>query len=233
MMLHKVGVFFLLGLLCAQATYVVMSDGQTKCFRSEVPQDTLIVGTFKSEALVNEASLGNSAREYNPGGLSVEEGRRVFEASQWNIMVTVKNPFEEVVLERQYEPTSRFALTSSSGGEYQVCFRSVGASPFSGLKWKMEVLFHTGVEAQNYDDVAQNEHLSKMEVSLRKLYDRALEIRQELDYQKSREIAFRDISESTNTRAVLWSVFQICIVVGSALWQMRYLKSFFRKRKLI
>jgi len=222
-------------LLCAftNATFIVMTEGQSKCFRSEVPQDTLIVGTFKSEALLNEALLGNSAREFSPGGLSAEEGRRAFEQAGWNIIVTVRNPFDEVVHERSYEHTSRFALTSGSGGEYQVCFRSSSSSWTQTLRWKMELVIHTGVEAQDYEDVAQREHLSQVEVGLRKLYDRASEIRQELDYQKTREAAFRDVSESTNSRAVWWSVFQIVIVVGSAVWQMQYLKKFFRKRKLI
>jgi hypothetical protein len=100
--------------------------------------------------------------------MSSEEGRRVFEQTQWEIVVTVRNPFDEVVHERVYEPTSRFALTSTTGGEYQMCFRSSTSSWTQALKWKMEVVFHTGVEAQNYEDVAQQEHLSKMEVSVRR-----------------------------------------------------------------
>lgn len=99
--------------------------------------------------------------------MSAEEGRRVFEQSKWEILVTVKNPFDEVVHERVYEPTSRFALTSTSGGEYQVCFRSTSSSWTQSLRWKMDVAFHTGVEAQNYEDVAKKEHLSKMEVTVR------------------------------------------------------------------
>lgn len=64
---QKVFVFLVLCLCCARSTFVVMTERQTKCFRSEVPQDTLIVGTFTSEPLLNEAQLGTSAREYNPG----------------------------------------------------------------------------------------------------------------------------------------------------------------------
>jgi len=214
-----------------------MVEGQPKCFRTEVPQDTLIVGTFKSDPLLNEPLLATSTKEFllepSQKGMSAEEGRRAFEQTQWSIIVTVKNPFDEVVHDRSYDPSSRFALTSTTGGEYQICFRSSSSSWTQTLRWKMEVVFHTGVEAQDYEGVAQREHLSNVELELRKLYDRASEIRQELDYQKSREATFRDISESTNTRAVWWSVFQICIVIASAVWQMQYLKKFFRKRKLI
>jgi hypothetical protein len=67
MTVQKVVVVLLFSLLCVQSTYIVMTEGQTKCFRSEVPQDTLIVGTFKSEPLLDEVSLGNSVKEYSPG----------------------------------------------------------------------------------------------------------------------------------------------------------------------
>ena len=38
------------------------------------------------------------------------------------------------------------------------------------------------------------------------------------------EATFRDASEMTNTRAVYWSLVQIGVLVGAAIWQMRYLK---------
>jgi hypothetical protein len=38
------------------------------------------------------------------------------------------------------------------------------------------------------------------------------------------EATFRDASEMTNTRAVWWSLVQIGVLVGAAIWQMRYLK---------
>jgi hypothetical protein len=38
------------------------------------------------------------------------------------------------------------------------------------------------------------------------------------------EATFRDASEMTNSRAVWWSLVQIGVLVGAAIWQMRYLK---------
>lgn len=68
---------------------------------------------------------------------------------------------------------------------------------------------------------------------VRKLYDRTQNIISELNYQKQREVAFRDTSESTNARATWFSVLQLSIIAVSTLIQMQYLKSFFRKKKLI
>jgi hypothetical protein len=46
------------------------------------------------------------------------------------------------------------------------------------------------------------------------------------------EATFRDASEMTNTRAVWWSIVQIVVLVGAAVWQMRYLKVYFGDKKL-
>lgn len=39
-----------------------------------------------------------------------------------------------------------------------------------------------------------------------------------------REMAFRDTSESTNSRVMWWSVGQTLLLIGSAFWQVRHLK---------
>lgn len=55
----------------------------------------------------------------------------------------------------------------------------------------------------------------------------------ELSYQKERETAFRNTSESTNSRASWFSIIQLIVIFGSALFQMQYLRIFFKKKKLI
>jgi len=65
------------------------------------------------------------------------------------------------------------------------------------------------------------------------LLDRTQNVISELNYQKERELAFRDTSESTNSRAAYFSVLQLGIIAVSAFVQMQYLKVFFKKKKLI
>jgi hypothetical protein len=66
---------------------------------------------------------------------------------------------------------------------------------------------------------------------VRKLFDRATDIRKELNYQRHREFQFKETSDSTNRRATWWSVFQIVMLIVAALWQHHHLKTFFKKRK--
>lgn len=55
-------VFLTLFLFASQLTclYVPMREGIPKCFISEVPSDTLIVGTFAAAPLLNEVHLGKT-----------------------------------------------------------------------------------------------------------------------------------------------------------------------------
>jgi hypothetical protein len=50
---------------------------------------------------------------------------------------------------------------------------------------------------------------AEVELSVRKLNDRVRLIRAEQDYQRVRERAFRDTSETTNSRVLWWSVVQV------------------------
>lgn len=45
-------------------------------------------------------------------------------------------------------------------------------------------------------------------------------------WPQKREMAFRETSESTNSRVMWWSIGQTVLLIGSALWQIRHLKYF-------
>ena len=50
---------------------------------------------------------------------------------------------------------------------------------------------------------------------------------------QAREATFRELSESTNVRVLWWSVGQALVLVLTAYWQLRHLKSFFEAKKLV
>lgn len=85
--------------------------------------------------------------------------------------------------------------------------------------------------AIDYDEVAKKEHLSTLEVEVRKLNDKMRDVMKQQAYQRDREKAFRNTSESTNSRVQWWSIFQTVVVVLSGLYQISVLKSFFKSKK--
>eukprot|EP01121_Diplochlamys_sp_Union-15-3_P011323 TRINITY_DN3267_c0_g1_i1.p1 TRINITY_DN3267_c0_g1~~TRINITY_DN3267_c0_g1_i1.p1 ORF type:complete len:107 (+),score=12.05 TRINITY_DN3267_c0_g1_i1:327-647(+) len=98
---------------------------------------------------------------------------------------------------------------------------------------KFHIKITTGAEARDWQEVANKEHLTALQVSLRKIFADAENARAEQRYQKVREQRFRETSESTNVRVFWWSIMQITIVTVMSLWQMRHLTQYFKKKKLV
>ena len=53
---------------------------------------------------------------------------------------------------------------------------------------------------------------------MRRLNDKMKDISKEQQYQREREILFRNTSESTNSRVQWWSIFQTVVMVASGIW---------------
>merc|ERR1712093_120838 len=149
-------------------------------------------------------------------------------------IVTVDGPSNEFIARRELGNEGRYAFTAQVGGEHKICLQTNTGKWFSqGAEFELQVNIETGVGATDYDEVARLESLSAMEVQLRQLNDAVHEIIGEQLYQKRREMAFRDTSESTNSRVMWWSVGQTLLLIGSAFWQVRHLKNFFHQKKVV
>jgi len=198
----------------AQGLFYELDGGSEKCFLEEVPKDTLVLGKFKLEDM-------NSPVD---GGQPMLLG----------FSVKVLDPEKGVVIDRSMGSEGRFAFTSHIGGEHTIC-TSTNSSRWFGpaIKARVHLDLETGVGAVDYDEIAKQEHLSALEVSVRRLNDRVSSIRKEQNYQRAREVVFRNTSESTNSRVAWWSGMQVLVLVVMGVWQMRHLKSFFKAKKLV
>jgi len=230
------GVLFLALVCVSQALYVVMREGRIRCVYAEVPKDTLIAGDFISEPLASEEMLGGQDSRWNAQEpVAAQTAVDLFSERPFGIRVTVTSEHDPTnpIHSRAYGKSGRFAVTSTIEGEYAICFVSNITSRKGPWNWKMTIDLHTGAGATDYEDLAKKEHMDTIQIKVRKLLDRASGVRRELDYQKHREKDFRETSESTNARALWWSIFQIAIVVTTAAVQMRTLRQFFIKKKIV
>jgi len=101
-----------------------------------------------------------------------------------------------------------------------------------GRSFRVELAVDYGEATTDYTEIAQHEHLSAIEVEIRKLNDKVRGVRAEQNYQKSREEEFRNTSESTNSRVMWYSIAETAVLLISGYWQINRLKSFFRQKKL-
>ncbi|KAG1710699.1 hypothetical protein DVH05_013426 [Phytophthora capsici] len=122
----------------------------------------------------------------------------------------------------------KFTFTADAGGNYAVCFVNTNDKPV-----RVMLDFKHGVEAKDYTEVAKREHLMPVEKELRKMEDTVDEIHREMLYMREREATMRNTNESTNSRVLWFSFLSIIVLLGMGVWQVMYLKKFFKSKKLI
>lgn len=191
----------------------ITSSGM-KCFLEEVPAETPIQVTFNLSPLPGVAMTSDTAT-----GLKV-----------W-----IVNPEGAIVSSMPSAlVTGVHTYTTPSGGEYKICMSTNGSSWFSSSDvYRLTLDIRSGVAAVDYKHLAKTEHLSGIEVSLRKANDRVAQIKSEQSYQKDREAAFIKISQSTGRKVLVCAAFQVVILAGCAVWEIKHLHAFFRKKKFV
>jgi hypothetical protein len=89
--------------------------------------------------------------------------------------------------------------------------------------------------SENADDdvVTTKEHLTPLEEQLGESIQAAQTILKEMRYMEKREARMRMTSESIFTKVSWFSVLSVVILLGVTFVQVRYLKNYFRKKKLM
>ena len=90
-----------------------------------------------------------------------------------------------------------------------------------------------GVETKDYDTLAKANKLKPLEVELSRLEDLSAAIVSDFAYMKQREEEMRDTNESTNNKVLYFSIFSMCCLMSLAIWQVLYLRRYFKAKKLI
>ena len=148
--------------------------------------------------------------------------------------IEVRDPRQNVIVTHQMTQDGQFGFTSSISGEHVICCL-VSPQPYqyAGSKtYRVQLVLDYGEEAIDYAQLAKSEHLSAIEVEVRKLNDKLRAISKEQEYHKAREIAWRDQSESVNANVMWWSIAQTVVLVGAGLVQLYLLTKFFKSKKL-
>jgi hypothetical protein len=98
---------------------------------------------------------------------------------------------------------------------------------------RFDLRLDVGEMGVDYVEVARKEHLTELEVEVRRLNDKVKDIVREQGYQRDREVSFRNTSESTNARVMWWSVLQIGVMAASTFFSAFTLQRFFQTKKIV
>ena len=206
----QTGALFLLVVLSTTAALKFdLPAGKTLCFAEEVMRDELCVGDFKIPRDQATGLSGVSVHVTGPTPLATGGLAKVFFSKQ--------QAFE-----------GKFALTGMETGSHRICFKSKAKTLA-----RVSLVIKVGVAAKDFHAIAKKSHLAPVEIELNKLLDSVTEIHAEQLYSRAREEDLRDTNESTADRVKWFSILTIVVLLCLGLWQIFYLKQYFRSKKLV
>lgn len=123
----------------------------------------------------------------------------------------------------------KFAFTSHIAGDHDICLSS---HPHDSHSYHTsgdhpQIRLHLDIiigEAKPDNTAADRSHITDLAGRVKNLNDKLKDIRKEQQYQREREALFRDESEKTNARAVVYSAIQGVVLVAACVWQLRTLR---------
>lgn len=127
----------------------------------------------------------------------------------------------------------KFAVTSDDTDYYDLCFTYSSTLPSTQLPPREVYLdFRVGAEAKQYDPI-DNDKLSELEKDLTRIEDLTQAIITDFAHLRKREREMRNTNESTNMRLFYQTILSIIILIVLTTWQVLYLRTYFKTRKLI
>ena len=136
------------------------------------------------------------------------------------------------VVTQRASHTGDFTFTSLDTGEHKICLTPVYRDGNSGQKHRIFFDVAQG-SAHDYVDSKTTHKVDLLTLKVQLLNRKLEEIHNEQEQMRLRETVFRDQSEATNSRVVKWTFIQLFVLIGTCTYQLRHLKSFFVKQKIV
>ncbi|XP_049410614.1 transmembrane emp24 domain-containing protein p24delta3-like [Solanum stenotomum] len=197
--------------MVAEAIWLELLNSETKCVYEDIRNNVVVLGEY----IVIHADEEHTQANFIP-----------------TISVRVTSPFGNSLHHEENATYGRFAFTTSEHGNYLACFRMNNHVPGNknvaiSLQWKI------GIDARDWDSIARKEKIEGVELELMKLKGLGKAVHENLLYLKKREEEMRGVSERTNGAVAWFSMMSLSICIMAAAVQIWYLKSYFRKKRLI
>ncbi|KAL3774129.1 hypothetical protein ACHAWO_012507 [Cyclotella atomus] len=119
--------------------------------------------------------------------------------------------------------------------EYTCCFENKNSGDQQGVKVLFDVvlLSDEGSEDALETSIIKKEHLTPLEMNFQEGIKAANTILNEMKYMERREARMRHTAESTNAKIRFFSYVSVIVLLGVSFLQRTYLKSYFKKKKLM
>ena len=156
------------------------------------------------------------------------------------LYVSIKDPDEEVLLSRDLVTLGARAKdhkidTIKVRGVHNLCFTVESSDKpvtvsflidFRGQEHAAELLTSTASRVEKGD-------ISMLEANLKQAEETLESISDEIEFAKKQEKALKEAGTLANTRIEIFSYFSMAVLLLTSAYQLFYLRSFFRSKKLL
>ncbi|KAL1130914.1 hypothetical protein AAG570_012155 [Ranatra chinensis] len=167
----------------------------------------------------------------------VEQGTKLgltFEISEGGFLdidVKIVGPDGKVIYQGERETSGKYTFSAHMPGVYTYCFSNqMSTMTPKVVMFNMDVGEAPKAEPKEGEEGANHDKIEEM---IKQLTTSLTGVKHEQEYMGVRDRIHRAINESTNSRVVLWSIFEAVVLVSMTIGQVYYLKRFFEVRRVV
>lgn len=196
-----------------QAIHFYTTPGTTRCFYEELTKSSLVIANVDAYA----STSGRQGKFVKVPDVSLE----------LSVYETFDN--EHLVMKQKSNAYGEFAFSAVESGEHRFCITPT----FKDKKSTLRVLFDIVQAGDEMIDSQKRDTISLMKNKVKEMNNKLQEIKREQELIREREAIFRDLSETTNGKVVKFCIVQLVVLAAVCWMQLKYLKSFFIKHKVV
>ena len=191
------------------ALFFNLTYSVSKCFKDDLPSNTLIIASVKSLDDLSEVK-GN------------KEGVRT----------TIYDPKGKLLRDVVVNPEEVINIITQTYGMYRICLEGTRNiwTYFDSIRVSFKLDNEINQQEKNHlrtDDI-DNKIITKTD----QLLKRAQQIIQKQEYEKEKEREFSEAQSEFSSMFIWITCLQILVVLGTATWQIFNLRSFFNKKHI-
>ena len=138
------------------------------------------------------------------------------------------DPKNKILYSKSGEKELKISLTATENGNYQICITNNEKKEIG-----IEFEFLSGIQAQDYTDIAKESNLKPVETSIKKVEDTINLLINDLTSVTKEEDKSLAESDNINSNVISFSVITVgCMILIGAV-ETLYLKRYLHKRKII
>lgn len=189
--------------------HIYLNSGEIECFFEHLDKGELLAANF------------NTVVEQDDGTFETDD--------MMTFSITIDETFDNNhrVLSQKGFPQGPFSFSAVDKGEHKICLEPYYPDSTKRIKLYHEIEIGNAISLQS----KRNSAMATLKDRIYQLNERLLGIQNEQEDIKTKEAAFREVSEGTNERVTYWSVLMVIVLITTCVFQIRYLKTLFIKQK--